>query len=70
VKIEEVRSKNDEELVYELEKLKKELFDLRFKARTASNTNPSRIQVLKRAIARINTVSHERASQDKAGSRT
>lgn len=60
MKIEEVKSKTDSELAYELGKLKKELFDLRFKARTAGSSDPSRIRVLKRAIARVNTVQTER----------
>jgi ribosomal protein L29 len=59
VKIEEVKSKTDTELTFELGKMKKELFELRFKARTAG-TDPARIRVLKRTIARFHTVRHER----------
>ena len=51
------------ELAYELDKMKKELFELRFKARTAGAANPSRIRQLKRTIARVHTVRHERARQ-------
>jgi large subunit ribosomal protein L29 len=65
VKIEEVKSKTDSELAYELDKMKKELFELRFKARTAGNANPARMRVLKRTIARVHTVRHERARQEK-----
>ena len=60
MKIEEVRSKTDDELVYELGLLRKELFELRFRSSTATAANPARIQVLKRGIARVNTVLHER----------
>jgi large subunit ribosomal protein L29 len=60
VKIEEVKVKSDSELVFELGKMKKELFDLRFKSRTAGSANPARIRVLKRAIARVLTVQGER----------
>lgn len=63
VKIEEVKSKTDSELAYELDKMKKELFELRFKSRTAGNSSPARIRVLKRTIARVHTVRHERAKQ-------
>ena len=63
VKIEEVKSKTDSELAYELDKMKKELFELRFKSRTAGNASPARIRVLKRTIARVHTVRHERAKQ-------
>jgi large subunit ribosomal protein L29 len=70
VKIEEVKSKTDGELAYELDKMKKELFELRFKARTAGAANPSRIRQLKRTIARVHTVRHERARQARKQPRT
>jgi len=60
VKIEEVRSKTDAELSYEVENMKKELFDLRFRTASETANNPARIRVLRRAIARVNTVVHER----------
>ena len=60
MKIEEVRSKTDNELEFDLGNLKKELFDLRFRASTDSAANPARIRQLRRAIARVNTVLHER----------
>ena len=66
MKIEEVKSKTDTELTYELEKMKKELFELRFKSRTAGTANPARMRVLKRAIARVHTVRKERAKVAKA----
>jgi len=61
VNIEEVRSKPDSELDYEIGNMKKELFDLRFRSATETTANPARIKVLRRSIARINTVLHERA---------
>lgn len=60
MKIEEVRSRNDTELAYDLERLRKELFDLRFKAVADSSSNTAKITILRRAIARIHTVNHER----------
>jgi large subunit ribosomal protein L29 len=66
VKIEEVKSKNDTELAFELDKMKKELFELRFKSRTAGNPNPARIRVLRRTIARVITVLGERSRVAKA----
>jgi large subunit ribosomal protein L29 len=65
MKIEEVKTKTDTELAYELDKMKKELFELRFKSRTAGSANPARIRVLKRTIARVHTVRHERLKQAK-----
>jgi large subunit ribosomal protein L29 len=60
MKTNEIRGKTDHELEYELEKGKKELFDLRFKSKTQSLPNPSRIAELRREIARIQTIVHER----------
>jgi len=60
VKIEEIKSKSESELGYELEQMKKELFEMRFKSRTSGVANPARIRLLKRSIARINTVLRER----------
>ena len=58
--IEEVRSKTDAELDFELDKAKKELFDARFKAAVETSNNPMTIRQLRRSIARMNTVAHER----------
>jgi large subunit ribosomal protein L29 len=66
VKIEEVKSKTDSELAYELDRMKKELFELRFKSRTAGSANPARIRDLKRTIARVHTVRHERLRTERA----
>jgi large subunit ribosomal protein L29 len=63
MKIDEIRGKTDGELSFELDKLKKELFDLRFKSGTENSANPSRISEARRAIARINTILHERTTK-------
>jgi large subunit ribosomal protein L29 len=60
MKVDEIRGKNDHELGFELARAKAELFDLRFKSKTQSLPNPSRIRELRRAIARIQTIVHER----------
>jgi large subunit ribosomal protein L29 len=60
MKVEEVRSKTDAELDFELANMKKELFDLRFRTATETAGNPARIRQLRRSVARINTVLHER----------
>jgi len=60
MKIEEVRGKTDAELEFDLEELKKELFELRFKGATDTSNNPARIKTIRRAIARIETVANER----------
>jgi ribosomal protein L29 len=60
VKIEEVRSKTDAELQFDLEHMQKELFDLRFRSATESPVNPARIRTLRRACTRVITILHER----------
>ncbi|QDU68831.1 50S ribosomal protein L29 [Engelhardtia mirabilis] len=59
---EEVRSKTDAELKFDKGNLQKELFELRFRSSTEANATPSRVRAVRRAIARINTVLHERTS--------
>lgn len=61
MKIEEVRSKTDAELEYEIEQLQKELFDLRFRSASETAANPSRIPLVRRSISRIKTILHERS---------
>ena len=63
MKIEEIRSKTDTELEFDLGNLKKELFDLRFRTATDSASNTGMITQLRRSIARILTVRHERATE-------
>ena len=60
MKIEEVRSKTDAELEFDLKNMKKELFDMRFQAATETSSNPAKIRTTRRAIARITTILHER----------
>ena len=58
--IEEVRSKTDAELDFELKNMKKELFDMRFQSATETSANPAKIRYNRRVISRIVTVLHER----------
>ena len=61
MKTSEVRTKTDAELRFDLDALKKELFDLRFRSSTEQSANPSRIREARRLAARIRTVLHERS---------
>ena len=65
--IKEVREKSSADLQKTLEDYKVELFDLRFQRATGSIENPMRIRELKKSIARILTVLHERESEVKEG---
>jgi len=66
MKIEEIRSKTDSELEYDMSKVKKELFDQRFRAAVDNSASPARIRELRRSIARIHTVLHERARRQES----
>ncbi|MEM7309500.1 MAG: 50S ribosomal protein L29 [Planctomycetota bacterium] len=60
MKTEEMRGKMDSELDFELENRKKELFDLRFRSATEATNNPARVGTLRREIAKLVTILHER----------
>jgi len=59
-RLKELRDKLDSELEFDRDDLQKELFNLRFKSSSEGLANPSRISVLRRDIARINTLLRER----------
>ncbi len=65
--IKEVREKSSDDLKKTVDEMKAELFDLRFARATGSIENPMRIRELKKSIARILTVLHERESEVKEG---
>ena len=62
MKIEEIRSKTDSELEFDIVKLQKDLFHLKFKAAYDSASSTAKFIDYRRSIARIHTVLHERAS--------
>ena len=59
-KMEEVRQQSSENLLKQVDELKKELFDLRFQQATGNLENPARIREIRKTIARIKTVLTER----------
>ena len=60
MKTDDTRGKTNSELEFDLVGIKKELFGMRFKATTETTANPARIRLLRRQIARIQTMLHER----------
>ncbi|NLH82565.1 MAG: 50S ribosomal protein L29 [Phyllobacteriaceae bacterium] len=56
MKIADIRTKTADELADELEKLKKEQFNLRFQKATGQLENTARVRQVRRDIARIETV--------------
>ena len=56
MKASELRTKTQERLLQEMNLLKDELFNLRFKQATGQLENTARLRVVKKDIARIKTV--------------
>ena len=60
MKTEEVRSKTDDELRFDLANLKRELFDARIKGQLDAGSGSSHVSQLRPSIARILTILSER----------
>ncbi|NMW31772.1 50S ribosomal protein L29 [Altererythrobacter sp. RZ02] len=65
-KIEDLRTKTDDQLDTDLTDLKKEQFNLRFQAATNQLERPARIKEVRRSIAQIKTLQSERSAAAKA----
>ncbi len=65
MKIDDVRSLSQDQLTEELVKLRKEQFNLRFQKATGQLEKTSRVRVVRRDIAKINTVFGERTAAKK-----
>ncbi len=61
-KMEDMRTKTDDQLEADLGDLKKEAFNLRFQAATNQLEKPSRMREVRRTIAQIKTLQNERAT--------
>ena len=60
MKISEIRKLSNEEITKEIETAKEELFNLRFSQATGNLEKPSRINELRKLVARMKTVLRER----------
>ena len=56
----EIRELTDEQLLSKIEEAKEELFNLRFQQATGSLEKPSRINELRKLVARMKTILRER----------
>ena len=66
MKAADVRALSVDQLTDELAKLKKEQFNLRFQAATGQLEKTSRVQEVRRDIARIKTITRQKAAVAKA----
>jgi large subunit ribosomal protein L29 len=62
----DLKSMNQDALQDELLKLKKEQFNLRFQRATGQLENTSRVRVVRRDIARVKTLTRQKAGHAKA----
>ena len=62
-KIEDLRTKTDDQLKADLSDLKREQFNLRFQAATSQLVRPARIKEVRRDIARIKTLQTQRSAE-------
>lgn len=62
MKATELRQKNDEDLGKELLDLRKAQFALRMQLATQQLSNTSQVRKLRKEIARVKTIQHERAT--------
>ena len=65
--IDDLKAKSDDQLQQQLAELKREQFNLRFQAATNQIEKPSRVREVRRAIARIRTLQHQRAKSQPTG---
>ncbi len=63
----EIRDLTLEEMRQKEQELTEELFRLRLRQSTGQIDNPMRLRALRRDIARIKTIRHERARQETGG---
>ena len=58
--IDDLKVKSDDQLQVQLGELKREQFNLRFQSATNQLEKPSRVRVVRRTIARIQTLQNQR----------
>ena len=63
LKVSEVRELTDDELERRLVETRQELFNLRFQHATGALDNSAALERVRRDIARLLTISHERAAE-------
>ena len=64
MKIKEIKKKTKDELIKDLDKFKKDLFNFRFQKVNSQITNSSKINTIKKTLARINTtIKNEKYAQ-------
>ncbi|MDD4183865.1 MAG: 50S ribosomal protein L29 [Candidatus Izemoplasmatales bacterium] len=61
--VKEIREMDNDAILKEIDNLKKEMFDLRFKHATGQLENTARLSAVRKTIARMKTILSERAGK-------
>ena len=64
MKIDDLKTKSEDELMVELESLKKEAFNLRFQQATGQLENTARVRQVRRSVARVKTILSGKSTQE------
>ena len=56
MKIKEIKKKSKDELIKDIDKFKKDLFNFRFQKTNGQLTSPSKVRIAKKTIARLKTL--------------
>ncbi|HBF23753.1 MAG TPA: 50S ribosomal protein L29 [Planctomycetes bacterium] len=60
MKTNEIRGKDDSEILFDIGESEKEMFQMKFRSLTEGNTDPAKIRRLRRDIGRMKTILRER----------
>jgi large subunit ribosomal protein L29 len=69
MKIKDIRAKSVEDLADSRRSMKQEMLNLRIQQKSGQLENPARIQILRRSVARIETVISELAAKKAAAAK-
>ena len=64
MKIDDLKTKSEDELKVELDSLKKEAFNLRFQQATGQLKNTARVRQVRRSVARVKTILSGKSTQE------
>ena len=64
MKIDDLKTKSEDELKVELNTLKKEAFNLRFQQATGQLENTARVRQVRRSVARVKTILSGKNTQE------
>ena len=64
MKIDDLKTKSEDELKAELDNLKKEAFNLRFQQATGQLENTARVRQVRRSVARVKTIMSGKSTQE------